>query len=276
MPRIDTDNRSRYWWDRCIPGLSLMCADFTSHEYPPHTHDALVVAVTEQGGSIVKSRGTIEEASSSQLLVFNPAEPHSGWMGRSRHWRYRSLYLPQSAIEGVASGLGIGSIPYFTQNIFLDRDLINGFLRLHRALEDGRDRFGQRELLMATFGCLFQRHGSGGARIEPAPHDRARLRPAIELMRAHYAEPLRLEDIAIAVDLTTFQLIGLFKRTTGLTAHAYLTQIRLDAACGYLRRGTPLAEAASASGFYDQSALSNTFKRSYGITPRQFATAARS
>ena len=52
MARIDPRNVTRYWWDRHLPGLSLLHADFTTHEYPPHTHEALVVAVTEQGGSI--------------------------------------------------------------------------------------------------------------------------------------------------------------------------------------------------------------------------------
>jgi len=45
------------------------------------------------------------------------------------------------------------------------------------------------------------------------------------------------------------QLIGLFKRTTGLTPHAYLTQIRLGIACRHLRRGLPIAEVAAVAGF---------------------------
>lgn len=53
MARIDPRNTTQYWWDRHLAGLSLLRADFTTHEYPPHTHDALVVAVTEQGGSVI-------------------------------------------------------------------------------------------------------------------------------------------------------------------------------------------------------------------------------
>lgn len=67
----------------------------------------------------------------------------------------------------------------------------------------------------------------------------------------------------------------MFRRTTGLTPHAYLTQMRLNMACRHLRRGLPLADVAAASGFYDQSALSKHFKRRFGITPLQFARAAR-
>jgi AraC-like DNA-binding protein len=275
LPRTDPKNVTHYWWDRHTPGLSLMRADFTTQEYPPHSHDAFVVAVTETGGSIIKSRGVVEEAHASALFVFNPAEAHAGWMGWSPRWRYRSLYLDQLAIDEVACGLGIERAAYFTRNMFCDPDLIEGFLALHRALEQGRDLFCQRELLLGTFGVLFQRHGSGGSPIEPAPQDRAILAAVIASMRECYAEDLRLEAMASAVGLTSFQLIGLFKRTVGLTPHAYLTQLRLDRARHFLVHGLPIADAANACGFYDQSALTKHFKRYYAITPLQFAKAAR-
>jgi hypothetical protein len=175
MPRTDPKNRTRYWWDRHLSGLSLMHADFTAHDYPPHSHEAFVVAVTELGGSIIKSRGAVEEARHSRLFVFNPAEPHAGWMGWSRHWRYRSLYLTRPAIGEVARGLGIETVPYFTRNMFGDQSLIAAFLELHLALEEGRDLMRERELLIGSFGELFRRHGSGGDRIDRAPRDRATL-----------------------------------------------------------------------------------------------------
>src|SRR6185436_14777295 len=159
MARRDPRNAAQYWWDRHLSGLSLMHADFTTHEYPQHTHDALVIAVTELGGSIVKSRGELQDATPSTLFVFNPEEPHGGWMGRSERWRYRSLYLARSALNDVAEGLGIGDVPYFTRNTFADRDLIEAFRALHLALEEGRDVFRERELLIGSFGQLFKRHG---------------------------------------------------------------------------------------------------------------------
>ncbi len=60
-----------------------------------------------------------------------------------------------------------------------------------------------------------------------------------------------------------------------IAPHAYLIHIRLNAACRLLKRGVTLAESALAAGFCDQSALTRHFKRCYGITPRQFAAAAR-
>ena len=256
-----------------MAGLSLLNADFTTHEYPLHTHDALVVAMTEQGGSIVKSRGRIEEATPATLFVFNPEEPHGGRMGWSERWKYRSMYLTRPALDEMARALGIEEIPYFTRNVFTDRDLIEAFLAMHLAIEEGRDAFEERELLVASFGRLFLRHGSG-ARIQAPPRDRALFERVRERMQAEHRRDLRLETLAADVGLTTFQLIGLFKRTAGLTPHAYLIQLRLGMACRHLRRLRPLADVATDVGFYDQSALTKHFKRCYGITPLQFARAA--
>jgi AraC-like DNA-binding protein len=274
MARLDPRNSTQYWWDRHLSGLSLLCADFTTHEYPPHTHDALVVAVTERGGSVVKSRGQVQDAQASTMFVFNPAEPHAGWMGWSERWQYRAMYLAKNALKGVADGLGIEAIPYFTRNLFDDPDLIQGVLAMHHAIEEGRDVFRERELLIGSFGTLFRRHGSGRTSIKAAPRDSVLVGRVKARMSAEYASDLRLEDLASGVGLTTFQLIGLFKRTVGLTPHAALTQIRLGAACRHLRRAAAPAEVANEVGFYDQSALNKHFKRCYGITPLQFVRAA--
>lgn len=275
MARVDTRNSSRYWKDAHVPGLSCLAADFTSHDYAPHSHDALVVAVTEAGGAQFKSRGATDEASASALLVFNPAEPHSGRMGWSRRWRYRGLYLSQPAIDAMGRFLGVETTPYFTANVFRDDALVASFLSLHRALDEGRDPFEERELLVRSFGVLLGRHGSGGERIPAAPRDSDLAGRVQALMIDRHEEELTLDDMSASVGLTPFQLIGLFKRATGLTPHAYLTQVRLKAALTKLRAGTPIAEAALAAGFCDQSALNRHFKRCFGITPLQWQRAAR-
>jgi AraC-like DNA-binding protein len=273
MPRRDPHNLTRFWVDREFPGLSLMSAEFTTHEFPAHVHEAFVVAVTEQGGSVVKSRGIVEQACHESLFVFNPGEPHAGWMGRSSFWKYRSFYLAKPAIDRLARDLGIGDLPYFMCNLFTDSDLIDRFLELHAACDRAGEGDARDELMLSAFGTLLARHGCGGKRIPTSPADRELLRRAIAIMQERYSEPLLLDDLASALQLTHFQLISLFKRGVQLTPHAYLTQVRLSAACRLLKRGWPPAKAAVASGFYDQSAMCRHFKRCYAITPAQFARA---
>ena len=79
MSRVDDENKTRFWFERQTPGLSLLCADFTTHEYPAHVHDALMIAVTEAGGSEITASGVADEAHSAALLVVNPAASQPGY-----------------------------------------------------------------------------------------------------------------------------------------------------------------------------------------------------
>ncbi|WP_316213907.1 AraC family transcriptional regulator [Bradyrhizobium sp. SZCCHNR2032] len=275
MSRRDTKNLTRFWNGRCSQGLSLMHADFQTQEFAPHRHEELVIAITEIGGSVVQSRGVVDNADTSALLVFNPGEPHATWMGASHHWRYRSLYLEQSALDDLSHALGTDRIPYFTCNWIADPELVDLLNALHLSLDGEHDPLLQRELMIRSFGGLFNRHGSGGLRVEPVPYDRVRVAKAIEYIRVRLAMPISLADLSNTLDLTQFQIVRLFKRTVGMTPHAYVLQLRLDAARRHLAAGSAIGEAAVAAGFYDQSSLTHRFKRAYGLTPLQFAKAAR-
>ncbi|MEP3248230.1 MAG: AraC family transcriptional regulator [Sneathiella sp.] len=274
MAKMDPNNVTEYWWDPAISGLSLMCADFKTLEYPLHVHDAYVIAATEQGGAIIQSHGINELADTSSLFVFNPAEPQASQMGRSNRWRYRSVYLTQFGIDEVTSGLGVEDIPYFPQSMLGDTDLTAMFLSLHKAFENGVDEFRRRELLFCLFAELFSRYGSDENKIQTIDADGPLLLQAMDLMSDQYSVSLSLQDLAAVIGLTPFQLIRLFKRSVGMSPHAYLTQVRLGRACQFLRRGLSIADVAVRCGFYDQSALTKHFKRSYGITPRQLTRAA--
>lgn len=267
-------NRVRYWRDRDVPGLRLLHADFTHHDYTPHFHEAWVVAITEAGGSEFHSRGLTAEATGQAVLVFNPLEPHSGRMGRSDRWRYRSFYLRPSAISAVMSLLDVSEEPYFRNNLVTDPALAASFLRLHRAMEGADDPLLRQELLALSFGGLVGRHATDRPRRAP-DRRRASIAQAIALIHDAHDQRLTLEDLGRVSGLTVFQTIRAFKQVTGLTPHAYLTQTRLLAAALRLERGEPLADTALAVGFYDQSAFTRQFKRTYGITPLCYARAMR-
>lgn len=277
MARPDPRNSSRYWHASCLPGMDLLQADFTTHDYAPHVHDSLVVAVTEAGGSEFTSRGRRDLALPRALLVFNPSEPHAGRMGDSARWRYRSFYLAEPAMADVLAAVGVDRPGYFTSNAVHDPDLVMRFTALHRLLDaeaaHAQDALLQRELLVRTFGELLQRHGQAARRIPRAPRDAAALAPVLALLREGHAQSLTLEQMGSAAGLTPFQLIVAFKRTLGLTPHAYLTQLRLRAALRGLRAGQSFVEAALAAGFCDQSAMNKHFKRTFGMTPRQYVDA---
>ncbi len=219
MAKLDHRNQSRYWHSPGISGVDLLLADFTTHDYAPHVHDSLVVAVTEVGGSVFKSRGQTRLAEPNAVLVFNPCEPHSGRMGGSSRWRYRSFYLAEAGLSRVLTLLGMTQPRFFTSNVLDDPQLVEQFLTLHRAMDEQDDLLRQQELLVSSFGTLFSRHGlQAGLGAGPGFGTKAglpALKPALDLMNDCFDHALTLEQIAAAAGLTSFQLITAFNRVIG-------------------------------------------------------------
>lgn len=272
--RRPSRNLTHYWRVPATQGLSLLKADFTDQQFPPHAHHALVVAITEQGGALVNSRGSTFSAHPSKLLVFNPDEPHSSEMRESSIWRYRSFYFERPVLEKLRASAGIAHQPHFEGNAIADRWLTAKFAALHRMLEDDPfDRFRNEEAISEAIGLLYARHGDRNPLAAPLTRERAKVDRVIQLFRGRFSEALRLDEVASEVGLTQFQLIALFKREVGAAPYAMLTQFRLDAACRLLKRGASIAESAVAAGFYDQAALTRHFRSRFAITPRQFAPA---
>lgn len=258
-----------------LPGVSCLAAAFTAQHFPPHSHDALVIAVTEAGGARYSSRGQSDEAAVDRLLVFNPAEPHAGHMRDSPHWRYRAWYLTAPALDAIERQTSV-RVPGFTSNAFADPALIVGFAAAHRELERGNaDR--AREGLIEACGTLFGRWGCDRRPALQATSSHRRIVDvALATIRARAREGVSLETLAEGAGLSCFQLIRLFRRFTGMPPHAHLVRARLHDALRRIRNGEALAVAAIEAGFFDQAALTRAFRRTYGITPGQYRQAVRS
>jgi AraC-like DNA-binding protein len=80
-----------------------------------------------------------------------------------------------------------------------------------------------------------------------------------------------LAELASVAGLTRFDLVRRFRQQTGLTPHAFQTNLRIRRARGMLGAGEPIARVAAACGFADQPHLTRTFRRAVGVTPGRFA-----
>jgi AraC family transcriptional regulator len=75
------------------------------------------------------------------------------------------------------------------------------------------------------------------------------------------------------VGLDAARLARALRRTYGRTLSQLRGESRLLRACELLRAAPrlPLAEIALRCGFYDQSHMTNVFRRILGVTPLQYA-----
>ncbi len=87
----------------------------------------------------------------------------------------------------------------------------------------------------------------------------------------HYAEPIRVSDLAERVFLTPCYLTHCFKSLTGYSPKQYLVQARLAAAKDLLIHSDfPVSEVAFHAGFSDVNNFIRTFRRETGYTPLRY------
>jgi AraC-like DNA-binding protein len=94
---------------------------------------------------------------------------------------------------------------------------------------------------------------------------------AVRIIREQYRTKMSVTDLAEQVKLSPRQLQRRFHDTFGCSPQAFILKVRLQAACEMLQtEDKALGEIANETGFSDQSAFAQHFKRSLGVTPRQY------
>ena len=104
----------------------------------------------------------------------------------------------------------------------------------------------------------------------------AHLQAAVDLARRHFAEPLRVADLAAAAGMSVPQLERATRRALGISPKQLVIRARIDEALRRLEDGdAPLSVVAAECGFYDQSSFTRLFRRVVGITPGAYRARVR-
>lgn len=100
------------------------------------------------------------------------------------------------------------------------------------------------------------------------------VQPAVERAMAYIernlGEPLLLDDIAAAAQVSKFHFARQFRSATGCSPMAWVMRSRIERAKAMLRDCAQVVEVALELGFCDQSHFTRRFRRATGHTPAQF------
>ena len=97
-----------------------------------------------------------------------------------------------------------------------------------------------------------------------------RVAAAVRLMESHLEDPLRIGQIAEAVDLSGRRLEMLFRQTLGQSPRDYYLGYRLNAARRQLLAGTAsILQIATSCGFNSAAAFSRAYRTGFGESPSE-------
>lgn len=171
----------------------------------------------------------------------------------------------------AASATGISLSP-------LDSGLLDPLLRLVRLLDQPDD--------LAVLGPLIEREllyrlltGEQGARLAQMATSGSQshqVSRAIEWLRRHFDEPLRIEELAGRVNMSASSLHHHFRAITAMSPLQYQKQLRLHEARRLLVAGQcDVATAAHRVGYESPSQFSREYSRHFGAPPLRDVTRMR-
>jgi AraC-like DNA-binding protein/ligand-binding sensor protein len=94
---------------------------------------------------------------------------------------------------------------------------------------------------------------------------------AKDYVASHHSEPIRLEQIAQALNVSEFHFCRTFKRATGLTFMDYLSRVRIEKAKILLSdKRLRVSEIAYEAGFQTITHFNRIFRKLVGFSPTEY------
>lgn len=127
------------------------------------------------------------------------------------------------------------------------------------------------------YWLLMGRHGQAIRTLGLADSHARRVARAVNIIRADYARPLRIEHLAQVADMSPSSFHAHFRAITTLTPLQFQKQVRLiEARRLMLAEGAMIAQAANAVGYESIQQFTREYGRMFGLPPARDMRQARS
>ena len=257
----------------------------TKFTYPLHRHKEYELNFIEQGAGVRRIVGdSVEEISDYELVLICGENLEHVWeQGRCSSNDIREITIQFSSDLFSSDLLSKNQFTAIRRMIRrADHGLhfpISSIMKVYPTLcglADEKERFVQ---FLKFLYILYELSISEGARVLASSSfaktakdmESRRVQKVKDYINEHYAEPVRLADMAALVGMSPASFSRFFRQRTGRTLSEYIVDIRLGYAARMLAETTHnVSEICYECGFNNLSNFNRTFKAKMGFAPRDF------
>ncbi|MBV7572698.1 AraC family transcriptional regulator [Pseudomonas sp. PDM32] len=259
-----------------VPGLVLGSARFADVGFDRHYHLDFHIGFVTEGIQRHRSKGESFLLGPGRIALMPPGEIHDGASEGGGAYTLKTFRLSQALIADMTEEISGQPGELELSSVLLeDPRLVGNLSGLHEAMQQD---VGPGSLAVQTqWITLLERLLRQSRTITPEsiPGSLSALQwsRVRDYCFSHIDQRITLDDLAGLCGLGRFPFLKQFKRTIGMTPHAWLLRLRLERACGLLSRsGQPIIDVAHAVGFYDQSHFNRAFRQAFGVAPSRYRT----
>ena len=238
-------------------------------------HHSLVICLGDcQASFQLDNRQHQEQYSAGDIVIFAAGELFPS-VRIDRQVPLIELFLPHDTLINAASEIVPSQITLRSHFKLRDPLIQQIGLALKTELEIGNSdsKLYADSMATALSVHLLRRYASHNPNIKEyreglPPY---KLNQIIEYIDSNLSHNLTLTKLASLVQISPHYFSSLFKQSTGLTPHQYVTKCRLEQAKKLLRRShLPIIEICLQVGFHNQSHFTRLFRQHFQITPKAY------
>ncbi|CAI8711740.1 AraC family transcriptional regulator [Pseudomonas sp. IT-P74] len=259
-----------------VPGLVLGSARFANVGFDRHYHLDFHIGFVTEGIQRHRSKGESFLLGPGNVALMPPGEIHDGVSEGGGAYTLKTFRLSQALVASLTEEISGQPKELELAGVLLeDTGLVGNLRGFHEAMQQV---VGPGTLAVQTQWFTLLEHLLNQSRaIRPetvtgtlSPLQWSRVR---DYCFSHIDQRITLDDLAGLCGLGRFPFLKQFKRTIGMTPHAWLLRLRLERACSLLSGSEqPIIDVANAVGFYDQSHFNRAFRQAFGVAPSRYRT----
>lgn len=255
---------------RCVVG--------SSESTETQTQKWHMISFTHRGAFVVHSGSRSAVIDPNSTLLIRPHAPyrmsrHIGPRSRGAYFLVRPDVFGEIAGDSACRFGDDGAFSEIRGQSSAKSYLLQRLI-LERAVASPRpepleiDELGMALVSSLTGSSEWVPEGSAGSKT---PAETMELVERIRIFLVErFASPLRLDEIAAAVEMSPFHLCRIFKRATGFTLHRYQVSLRLRTALDRVADSrADLGELAIRLGYSSHSHFTAAFRKEFGATPSE-------
>lgn len=261
-----------------IPAMSRGSYSTNWHALPLHTHQGCIeLCLCTRGSLVFECNGEQHTLLPDNVFLTQPDDLHhlvTNHKGMRMYWlffrypRKGERVLGLSAAETAAL---VRELRRLTAHVFAVpnamRLLFQDYFTCHASLPKGSFR----ALTLRTIALRILLVAIESSQNNPSVKTLAKISRIAETIRKRPSHRFSVAELARRAKLSGSHFTSLFRHVIGLPPYAYLAHCRLDEAKRLLQEtDTPVGEIARALGFASPQHLAAQFRKTYGLTAREW------
>jgi len=243
--------------------------------YSTHSHESFALGILEEGIIEVQFHNQKKQkVVANNIIVFNPNQVHRTKKIANNSYGYYTLHINAQWCKRIQEEL-FGKQNVLIEvfpNIIDDSEISDELLKLYGSIMEEKNTDKYEETVEHILESIFKNYCDVNTLSENKQEDNLLLLKVEQYILDNVDSQITTEDISKEVNYSEAYIMRVFKKKFGLSPHAFLVNQKINRAKNKLlnSKNQDISQLAVEVGFYDQSHFTNTFKRYFSLTPKQY------